>query len=613
MSKKRKFKKKFVVIPLVMLIAVGAITSFVVLKKQSNSAVKVVPVSELGGMYSSDGLGKLFSQGTLKKGSVQNVNVSDELSINEVKVAKGDIVKKGDTLIEYNTEILQLNADTIQTQIDILTNDIKIAENELLTLKGLIPSENAPVVETPTEAPENDIVIEDIAPEIVEYENEITKTTPPLAGDGSESSPYIFNVGQNTVIKKDYMQYLYGATEANTATSPTSPTSPTTPTNPTSPTNPTENVTQLATSQPVKNSKYAMFHIYNEDGVLLYSWLIDGTKLTDNDITDWQCSNGVVISENGDIFVKQGENLFATLVTYSADTTTDEQISVDDLYDDYLNGNLDIPDEYLDIQNEVADNDVENQNYMYTREELQAMILEKEYSIEELKFTKRQNEIDLSNTKKVLETGNEVANIDGEVTFVAKSAEEAFEKGAYIIIVNDSIVNVVGTVSEIDLPYVSVDMLVDVINESNGEKCTGKITNVSHETSQSEGAYNLFGSYDDTVSYYDITVELQEKISITHEDSIMMIINTADDSESVWVETAFIRAENGKNYVMVANENNIIEKRYVELGRRYYDVSTEIKSGISNEDRIALPYGKTAEGMPTVDVEYAEIESGFLF
>ncbi|MBQ1991232.1 MAG: hypothetical protein II233_00455, partial [Clostridia bacterium] len=220
MSKKRKFQKKFIVLPLVILIIAGSVTSLLVLKKQADSVVKVVPASELGGDY-GDNLESIFTMGTLQKGSVQNVIVNDTLSINSVKVEKGDTVKRGDTLIEYNTDILQLNIESKQTEIDILANSIKIAENELATLKGLIPSENAPVVEKPTEAPTDDIIIEDILPEIVEYEKEITKKTKPLAGNGSENSPFIFNVCEEAVVKKDYMQYLYGAVVADTATKPT--------------------------------------------------------------------------------------------------------------------------------------------------------------------------------------------------------------------------------------------------------------------------------------------------------------------------------------------------------------------------------------------------------
>ncbi|MEE1282680.1 MAG: hypothetical protein UHK60_10630, partial [Acutalibacteraceae bacterium] len=413
-----------------------------------------------------------------------------------------------------------------------------------------------------------------------------TKKTTPLSGDGSESSPFIFNVGEDTVVKKEYMNYLAGEKAA------------------TEPTAPTENATEGIT-QPVKsNSKYAMFHIYNERGVLLYSWLIDGTKLTNNDIEDWQCSEGVVIAEDGSIQINQGANLFASIVTYGGSSSMMEDNIPDEIYPDYPENDA--------SQSITIGEAVDNQNYMYTQAELKDMISEKESQINELKFSKRQAEIDLRNAEKILETGNEVAEISGTVTFVAKSAEEAQKEGSYITIVNDSITSVIGAVSENDLQYLSVGMPAVVETNVAGGNCDAKITHISEELSQG-GGYDRFGAYDDTTSYYDVTFELNEKVELKDDESVFIIIDTGDDTGSVWVENAFIRTENGKSYVMVANENNIIEKRYVKLGRKFYDVSTEVVSGVSADDRIGLPYGKTVEGMPTVDATYDELYSGFLF
>lgn len=590
MSKKRKFKKRIIVIPLICIIVIVGITALIVSKKYSDSIVKVVSVSELGGIYDQSNLGEIYVYGNLKQGSVQKINVNSELSIEKVNVEKGDTVKKGDTVLTYDTELLKLNVEASKIQIDTINNEIKVAENELRTLKGLIPLENAPAVPMPvpmpTEPPKNDIITEEPLPELLEYEKEITKKTTPLSGDGSESSPFIFNVGEDTVVKKEYMNYLAGEKAA------------------TEPTAPTENATEGIT-QPVKsNSKYAMFHIYNERGVLLYSWLIDGTKLTNNDIEDWQCSEGVVIAEDGSIQINQGANLFASIITYGGSSSITEEDIPGEIYPEYPENDA--------SQSITIGEAVDNQNYMYTQAELKDMISEKESQINDLKFSKRQAEIDLRNAEKIFETGNEVAEISGTVTFVAKSAEEAKKEGSYITIINDSITSVIGAVSENDLQYLSVGMSAVVENDADGGEYDAKITHISKELSQN-GGHDRFGAYDDTTSYYDVTFELNEKVELKDDGSVFIVIETDNETESVWVENAFIRTENGKSYVMVANENNVIEKRYIKLGRKFYDVSTEVVSGISADDRIGLPYGKTVEGMPTVDATYDELLSGFLF
>lgn len=585
-SKKRKLKKRIIVIPIICIIAIVGITALIVAKKYSDSIVKVVSVSELGGMYDQSSLGEIYVYGNLKQGSVNKINVDSELSIDEVKVEKGDTVKKGDTVLTYDTELLKLNVEASKTQVDTINNQIKVAENELRTLKGLIPLENVSPMPMPTEPPENDIITEEPLPELVEYEKEISKKTTPLSGDGSENDPFVFNVGEDTVVKMEYMNYLAGEKTVVEATAPT------------------ENATESTAQQIKSKSKYAIFHIYNERGLLLYSWLVDGTKIKYNDIEDWQCSEGVVLAEDGSIQINQGANLFASIITYGGNSSITEEDIPGEIYPEYPENDA--------SQSITIGEALDNQNYMYTQAELKDMISEKESEIDNLKFSKRQAEIDLSNAEKTLETGNEVAEISGTVTFVAKSAEEAQKEGSYITIINDSITNVVGSVSENDLQYLSVGMSAIVTNNADGEEYDAKITHISKELSQA-GGYDKYGMYDDTTSYYDVTFELNEKAELKDDEEVIIIIETDDATESVWVENAFIRTENGKSYVMVANENNVIEKRYVKLGRRFFDASTEIVSGISADDRIGLPYGKTVEGMPTVDATYDEMYSGFLF
>ena len=75
----------------------------------------------------------------------------------------------------------------------------------------------------------------------------------------------------------------------------------------------------------------------------------------------------------------------------------------------------------------------------------------------------------------------------------------------------------------------------------------------------------------------------------------------------------FVRAENGKYYVLVANENNVLEKRYIKTGKKYFSYSIQVLEGLSEEDRIALPYGMSTEGTPTIDVSYDSMYSGFIF
>ena len=65
-----------------------------------------------------------------------------------------------------------------------------------------------------------------------------------------------------------------------------------------------------------------------------------------------------------------------------------------------------------------------------------------------------------------------------------------------------------------------------------------------------------------------------------------------------------MRDEDGKSYVLKAGEDGRLVKQYVQTGKILYGSSVEIKSGLSEQDRIAFPYGKTAkEGAKVVESE----------
>lgn len=592
---KKRFKKKIIIIPLVVILVVGGIVAGICYKRYNDSFAKVTSVAEITAMYFSDGMGEIVLLGEMQEGAIQNVNAKRELTIESVKVQKGDTVQKGDVLIEYDNDALQLNVDMTQTRVDTATNSIKIAENELSTLKGLIPAENAPATEPPTEAPENDDVQLD-EPVAIEYEKTITKTTAPLVGDGSKDSPFVFNAGLNTVVTKEYMQYLAGAKAENNV--------------------PTEEPAQSAKPQANKNSKFAMLHIYNDKSVLLYSWLVDGSKLTEKDIKAWYCSAGVTISAEGNVQVEQGVNPFATLITYSnvdlgVDSSdelfNENDIVLEDIMAQLNNAeNLKAEDFEFFYDGKITADD----NYMYTQSELQNMISAKNDELSGLQFEKRQAEIDLENAKKMLETGSVVANINGTVTYVANNMEDALRHGSYITIVNDSVTTATALISENERSNVEVGMIADVRGQLGNAKTSGSVVDISEELSQGVSAE---GMYDDTVSYYEVTIELDENIEVSGDGQVYVAIDTDSDKECIWLDTMFVRAENGKYYVLVANENNVLEKRYIKTGKKYFSYSIQVLEGLSEEDRIALPYGMSTEGTPTIDVSYDSMYSGFIF
>ena len=61
-----------------------------------------------------------------------------------------------------------------------------------------------------------------------------------------------------------------------------------------------------------------------------------------------------------------------------------------------------------------------------------------------------------------------------------------------------------------------------------------------------------------------------------------------------------MRKEDGKSYVMKDDGTGHLVKQYVKTGKTIYGYAVEIKSGVTMDDYLAFPYGKTAkEGVKT--------------
>lgn len=631
---KKKFKKRFVIIPIISLIVIGGIVGGIISRNNSNSLVKVVKIDEIQEMSSLGGeSGTIYSSGSLMKGSVQNVKSEGEVKVSDFKVKKGDKVKKGAVLLEYDIDSLKLNVETQKTQIDILGNNIKLAENQLAELKKISPAEennSVPSVPQADNRLDNSDEIDNTEEEttepvteaeVFEYPKIINIKTEFQDGDGNKNSPYTFYIGDNTVVDKEYMQYLSGiqtsekTTEKNT--SDTTEDSTSVKIEKTTEKSTIKEVPTEKTTQEIKreNAKYALFNVCDEYGNILYSWFVDGSEIENKDIKDWQPSKSVVKGENGSISIKQGVNMFATLITYIQDKSSEngytsyiednrENFDYSDI-SDYINKNVVPENSFDDLDNSGYDTpnlDIPD-NEIYTREELNSKISEAENSISDLKFQKRQAEIDLKKAQKELEKGKEVAVMDGVVTHISSVNKEHKDGDILVSVSNDTATKVVCTLNENDINSIYVGAKAKVEYSKNDEEIKeyeGTISSISDELSE-----NIDISLASDIDYYDVEITLDENINT--DNPISVIIDSLKEDNSIWLEEMFIRYENGREYVMLANENNILEKRYVEIGSTLYGEIFEIKSGINNDDRIALPYGNAVDGAEVVEVDYNEM------
>lgn len=259
----------------------------------------------------------------------------------------------------------------------------------------------------------------------------------------------------------------------------------------------------------------------------------------------------------------------------------------------------DIADDYWDDDGyEYYDPGWEETGDTYTVEELAAAIEAKEKEIRQLKVDEKKANLDLKKYTKELEECNVVSAINGYV----KSIGETDDSDAYLVVTSEEGLYLKSTVSELDLDSVEKGQTVSCTSWDTGARFYATITQIDYFPSSTESDY-YWGSGNSNSSNYPILAVIEDADGLSEYESVSVTIPTSDGSSTgkIYIEKMYIRSENGQSYVYIADENDLLKKQYIRTGTNSYGM-VEIKEGLSENDRIAFPYGKNVkEGAKVVD------------
>lgn len=571
-----KFKARYVVIPLIAVAVAGTVFGVTAAKK-ANDVIKVAPVSEASiefGGYSD--MQDTPFYGKLRKGSVASIKPNKELKIQSVNVKKGDIVKKGDVLITYDTHSLQDSVLDAELLVKTLTNEMTIADNELDVLRRLQPSENAPQeIEDEEEDDTTDSDATADTPSAMKFESRVTEKSVPLAGSGTAEDPLIYMAGQKTVLAKEYLIAL--------------------------------------ASKPAPMT--ALFYVCDDTGAQLYARLIDGSKIDPAAAADYALSDGVTVTPDGTILFGSSSVDFASFITVAPSALPSDSAALPEGIDySALAGMQDIP-EIPELPINTADTDVSasyeislDDNYKYSAQEIKDMIAEREKQKASLDLQKRQAELDVKKAKKLAQTGGETSAIDGKVTFVAKDIEHLSESGAYITVANDSGMSISATIGEFSLDTIEEGLDVTVTNFETGAEGHGVITEIDDSPIDQNSVEAMYS--DSMESQYHFTVSLDETMDISEDSEVQLMIHHDDEPEELFLPKSLVRMEAGRSYVLIEGEDGRLKKQYVTIGQQHYEV-LKITGGLSGDDMIAFPYGKAKVGSKTEETDFQSMYYSF--
>ena len=246
-----------------------------------------------------------------------------------------------------------------------------------------------------------------------------------------------------------------------------------------------------------------------------------------------------------------------------------------------------------------------------TRQELDVAIGTKYKEIGQLETSLKVAKLDLEKKKSELGDGNVYAEFDGTVKAV-RDATEAFNSGEAVVeLSGGGGYYVTGTLSEMDLGSVQVGDTVQISSWRTGVNCEGEIVSIDDYPAQN-GSNS--GDGNSNVSYYPFKVFVSEDANLQPNDYVEMQYQKtaeADSADSLYLESFFLRSENGKSYVMVRGENDKLEKRWVQTGRDLWGSYTQIRGGLTLEDYVAFPYGRdVVEGAHTQEATADQLYNG---
>ena len=193
--------------------------------------------------------------------------------------------------------------------------------------------------------------------------------------------------------------------------------------------------------------------------------------------------------------------------------------------------------------------------------------------------------------------GNVRADLDGEVVSVLTEDEARQNKQPIIKVSGGGGFYVEGSVSELEKDNLKIGQSVTVNDWNTGNTYDGQVVSIGDFPTDS-GGWN--GTGNPNASYYPFKVFIDGSADLQEGNYVSITYSAAQAQNGVYLENAFLRTDDGEAYVYVRGAHNKLEKRYVTTGKSLWGSYTEIRSGLSAEDYVAFPYGKTVKaGAPT--------------
>lgn len=507
------------------------------------------------------------TSGMVTTDKLQKIYISQSQTVKKVWVKEGDSVKKGTALVSYDSTLTQATVERAKIDYDRQTENLEVMKNELELLKK---AKNKETLEAELKKLQDELQAEI---DKLDKEGGYKPDKPIEEGNlevkgatgNSENAPLYYQIKSTTPLNDKTLKDIL-----------------------------------TALRQPTPDSKTTTVSTYV---VLVYR---EGDKEGGEPV-----SRGLVITET---FTPDSTGETPTTPGEGGETSTTPgegggesgsgTLKLSFRFCD-LTGYVDpertySSDKYKELTRKIAQVQ-ELLDASMTQLDLNKAILEKAQAVKEQEVNLKVAKLKLDKKLAELGDGNVYAEFDGTVKAVRDPDEAYNNSEAVVELSGGGGYYVTGTLSEMDLGSVKVGDSVSISSWMTGAACEGTIVSID-DYPTSNG--NNWGDGNSNVSYYPFKVFVTEDANLQPNDYVdiqyQKDTSAEESGSSLYLESMFIRTDNGKSYVMARGEDGRLEQRWVQTGRDLWGSYTQIRGGLTIDDYVAFPYGRdVVEGAHT--------------
>ena len=525
------------------------------------------------------------SYGPVTTDKIQTVFLSDTQTVTEILVQEGDMVKKGDLLMTFDTTLSDLQLERKRLDVEKLKLQLEDAKDELWEINNMKPM----VIPTYEEDTETDIYLG----RSIRGDYELSSSRD---YDGSSADSAIIcwihsDVQINDAMFMEIQDKVSYYQDLNEPEDPwyepddgeeedTQPEEGTETENTESSEDDTEEPQVVTegmepadeTGEPSSASEYdyplvSSFHVV---------FKVTSGNMSLGDKTTWQ---GLYVKESDSGFTFRFEPAVIPdhmIVEMGGEDSSDEpQI-------DYGSG--------------------------YTAAQIAQMRSDQQKKIKELEFQIKMADAEYRIMQTEVDDGNVYATIDGEVTACLTEEEAKQTRQPLLKVSGGGGFYVEGFISELEKDNMRLGQEVTVNDWNTGMTYTGTIESMGDFPSQ-QGYYN--GSGNPNASYYPFKVFVDETADLQAGNYVSVVYSAAESENGIYLENPFLRTEKGQSYVLVLGAEGKLEQRFVTTGKSLWGNYTQILSGLTADDLVAFPYGKHVKpGVPAVEGDMSNLYGG---